>query len=136
MRFYARFACENPHFHTSWYKISYDTLAKKRFLDECDYITRLRLVLQTHTRQKTFHRTRIVMYYFSKFFSNFFSKFVFWGLYSRCSLVYRDKTDSMYLCYEKYDLQANIAGQYSIPITAYKIFSTQTDTTPLVIILP
>ena len=33
-------------------------------LDECDYITRLRLVLQTHTRQKTFHRTRSVMYYF------------------------------------------------------------------------
>ena len=63
MRFYARFACGNPHFHTSWYKISYDTRAKKRFLDECDYITRLRLVLQTHTRQKTFHRTRILMYY-------------------------------------------------------------------------
>ena len=29
-----------------------------------DYITRLRLVLQTHTRQKKFYRTRIVMYYF------------------------------------------------------------------------
>ena len=54
----------NPHFHTSWYKLSYDTRAKKRFLDKCDYITRLRVVLQTHTRQKTFHRTRIVMYYF------------------------------------------------------------------------
>ena len=27
----------------------------------------------------------------------------------------------MYLCY---DIQANIAGQYSIPIAAYKIFST------------
>ena len=26
MRFYARFACGNPHFHTSWYKISYDIL--------------------------------------------------------------------------------------------------------------
>ena len=36
---------------------------KKRLFDKCDYITRLRLVLQTHTRQKTFHRTRIVMYY-------------------------------------------------------------------------
>ena len=30
----------------------------------------------------------------------------------------------MYLCYEEYDIQANIAGQYSIPITEYKIFST------------
>ena len=39
-------------------------LVRLRFLDKCDYITRLRLVLQTHTRQKTFHRTRIVMYYF------------------------------------------------------------------------
>ena len=29
MRFYARFACGNPHFHTSCYKISYDTRAKK-----------------------------------------------------------------------------------------------------------
>ena len=37
--------------------------AEKRFLDKCDYITRLRLVLQTHTRQKKVHRTRIVMYY-------------------------------------------------------------------------
>ena len=46
------------------------------------------------------------------FFSNFFAKFVFWGLYSRYSPVYRDKTDSMYLCYEKYDIhQANIAFQ-------------------------
>ena len=35
----------------------------KRFRDKCDYITRFRLVLQTHTRQKTFYRTRIVMYY-------------------------------------------------------------------------
>ena len=52
-------------FHTSWYKISYDTRANKHFLDKCDYITRLRLVLQTHTRQKTFHRTRIVMYYYA-----------------------------------------------------------------------
>ena len=30
-------------------------------------ITRLRLVLQTHTRQKTFHRTRSVMYYYYRF---------------------------------------------------------------------
>ena len=64
MRFYALFACGKPHFHTSWYKISYDTRANKRFLVKCDYITRLWLVLQTHTRQKTFHRTCIVMYYF------------------------------------------------------------------------
>ena len=58
---------ECVNFHTSWYKISYDTRAKTRFLDKCDYITRLRLVLQTHTRQKTFHRTRSVMYYFQRF---------------------------------------------------------------------
>ena len=43
------------------------------------------------------------------FCQNFFPKFVFCGLYSRCSPVYRDKADSMYLCYEKYDMQANIA---------------------------
>ena len=43
---------------------------------------------------------------FFPFFQNFFSKFVFWGLYSRCSPVYRDETESMYLCYEK----SNIAG--------------------------
>ena len=59
MRFYARFACGNPHFRTSQYKMS------KRFLDECDYITRLQLMLQTHARQKTFHRTQIVLYYFT-----------------------------------------------------------------------
>ena len=38
-------------------------LCEKRFLDECDYINRLRVVLQTHTHQKKFYRTRIVMYY-------------------------------------------------------------------------
>ena len=32
MRFYARFACGKPHFHTSLYKISYDTRAKNVFL--------------------------------------------------------------------------------------------------------
>ena len=32
MRFYARIACGNPHFHTSWYKISYDTRGKNVFL--------------------------------------------------------------------------------------------------------
>ena len=64
MRISAREACVKPHFHTSWYKISYDTRAKKRVLDKCDYITRLRLVLQTHTRQKTFYRTRIIMYHY------------------------------------------------------------------------
>ena len=32
MRFYARFTCGNPYFHTSWYKISYDTRAKNFFL--------------------------------------------------------------------------------------------------------
>ena len=62
MRFYARVACGNPHFHMSWYKISYNTRAKKPFFDKCDYITRLQLVLRPHTRQKTFHRTRSVMY--------------------------------------------------------------------------
>ena len=30
----------------------------------------------------------------------------------------------------------NVAGQYSISITAYKMFITETDTTPLVLILP
>ena len=99
MRFYARFAGGNPHFHTSWYKISYDTRANKRFLDKCDYITRLRLVLQPHTRQKTFHRTRIVMYYcfgisFPKFFcqnllrnfffQHFFSSIFFQIFFTKC----------------------------------------------------
>ena len=89
MRFYARFACGNPHFHTSWYKISYDTRAKKRFLDKCDYITRLRLVLQTHTRQKTFHRTRIVMYYLcfpGKL--KFLSCWDFWRSWLRSKKIY------------------------------------------------
>ena len=40
---------------------------KQSIFDKCDYITRLRLVLQTHTRQKTFHRTRSVMYYYIYF---------------------------------------------------------------------
>ena len=53
MRFYARFVCGNPHFDASGYKISYDTRAKNVFLTSV-----------THTRQKTFHRTRIVMYYY------------------------------------------------------------------------
>ena len=45
--------------------------------------------------------------FFSTFFSElFFLKFFFCGLYSRCLPVYRDKTDSMYLCDEKYDRQA------------------------------
>ena len=46
---------------------------------------------------------------FQKFFFNFFFKICFLRLYSRCSPVYRDKMDSMCLCYEKYDIQANIA---------------------------
>ena len=46
--------------------VHYDTSANKRFLDKCDYITRLRLVLQTHARQKTFHRTRIVRNFISR----------------------------------------------------------------------
>ena len=46
-------------------------------------------------------------FFFLKFFfQHFFSKIFFWGLCSRCLPVYRDKTDSMYLCYEKYDKQA------------------------------
>ena len=40
------------------------------------------------------------------------------------------KTDSMYLCYGKYDIQAYIAGQYSIPITAYKIYYALVITLP------
>ena len=60
--------------------------------------------------------------HFSKIFcQNFFPKFVFWGFYSRCSPVYRDKTDSMYLCYEKYDIQANIAvSKFKIKIRNLK----------------
>ena len=66
-RVYARFACGNPHFHTSWYKISYDTRAKNVFL--ASMITSLAFGSWcTHTRQKSFHRTRIVMYYFSYIF--------------------------------------------------------------------
>ena len=60
MRFYARFACGNPHFYTSWYKISYDTRAKNVFLtnvslqqEASDLIT---------LAKKKFYRTRIVMY--------------------------------------------------------------------------
>ena len=35
------------------------------------------------------------------------------------------RQNGLYVRYcEKYDIQANIAGQYSIAITAYKIFST------------
>ena len=48
-------------------------MCEKRFFDKCDYITRLRLVLQTHTRQKTFHCTRSVMYYYSIQFGYHFS---------------------------------------------------------------
>ena len=40
------------------------------------------------------------------------------------SRLQRQNYVSMYLFYEKYDIQPNIAGQYSIPITTYKIFST------------
>ena len=37
------------------------------------HLTSLRLVLQTHTRQKTFHRTRSVMYYFTTQMCHFVS---------------------------------------------------------------
>ena len=43
-------------------------------------------------------------YFFPKIFFRLFQIF-FWGLYSRCLCVYRDKTWSMYLCYEKYNIQ-------------------------------
>ena len=74
--------------------------------------------------EKKIFRNFFPKIFFSKFFSNLFqnffpiffkiffqlfSKICFLRLYSRCSLVYRDKTDFMYLCYEKYDIQANIA---------------------------
>ena len=42
---------------------------------------------------------------FNIFFLKFLFKIFFWGLYSWCLPVYRDKTNSMYLCYEKYDIQ-------------------------------
>ena len=48
--------------------------------------------------------------FFQKFCSKnfiqlFFSKFFFFEGFTRWLPVYRDKTDSMYLCYEKYDIQ-------------------------------
>ena len=42
--------------------------------------------------------------FFSNFISNLFLKFIFEG-FTLDTPVYRDKTDSMYLCYEKYDIQ-------------------------------
>ena len=43
---------------------------------------------------------------FKIFFSeNFFPNFFFLRFYCRCFPVYRGKTESMYLCYEKYDIQ-------------------------------
>ena len=46
------------------------------------------------------------------FFSNFFQKLFFLGLYSGCLPVYRDKTDSMYLCYEKSRVAGAIRDKY------------------------
>ena len=54
---------------------------------------------------KFFFQNFFSKFFFRNFFQNFFSKFVFWGLYFRCFSVYTDKSDSMYLCYEKYDIQ-------------------------------
>ena len=48
-----------------------------------------------------FFQNFLLNIFFPKFFFNFF----FWALYSRCFLVCRANTDSMYLCCEKYDLQ-------------------------------
>ena len=42
------------------------------FSDECDYITRLRLVLQTHTRLENIFRTRIVRNFISRGVKIFF----------------------------------------------------------------
>ena len=58
-------------------------------------------------------------FFFQNFFSNFVQIFFFWGLYSRCLPVYRDKTDSMYLCYEK----SRVAGA-----TRDKYITYRTDT--------
>ena len=55
----------------------------------------------------------------SQFFFQLFSKIFFWGLYSRCLSVYGDKTDSMYLCYEK----SRVAGA-----TRDKYITYRTDT--------
>ena len=68
---------------------------------------------------KTFFKIFSPKLCFQKFVSNF-SKFVFWGLYSRCSPVYRDETHSMYLYYEKYDIQANIA--FRLQHTKFSVF--------------
>ena len=43
--------------------------------------------------------------FFSNFFPTFCQNFFFSGFYSRPLPVYREKTNSMYLCYEKYDIQ-------------------------------
>ena len=73
MWYYACFACGNPHFHTSWYKISYDTRAKNVFLTS---------VITSHgfgsccklTLVRKFYCTRIVIYY------SFYIKRIGWFL--------------------------------------------------------
>ena len=56
---------------------------------------------------KFFFQNFFFKIFFPKFLLQiFFQIFFFCGLYSRCLPVYREKTDSTYLCYEKYDKQA------------------------------
>ena len=52
-----------------------------------------------------FFKIFFLKFFFQIFFQLFFNIF-FWALHSRFLPVYRGKTDSMYLCYEKYDKQA------------------------------
>ena len=114
MRFYARFACGNPHFHTSWYKISYDTRAKKRFLDKCDYITRLRLVRQTHTRQITFHRTRSVMYYFFSILTTL--RLTFFSTFSiRPSIFFSISTTPFLTFFSTFSIRPSIPSLFHCP---------------------
>ena len=46
MRFYARFVCGNPHFHTSSYKISYRNVILNAFFSKRHLSTRLAVKLE------------------------------------------------------------------------------------------
>ena len=78
--------------------------------------------------------------FFSKFFSNFFPKIFFQlfflNLFFKALLSMLSRLQRQNGLYVSVLWKIWYTGQYSIPITAYKIFSTSTVTTPLVIILP
>ena len=58
--------CGLTHFHTSWYKISYDTRAKNIFLTSVSLQHEPKASDVITLVKKTFHRTRSVMYYFEE----------------------------------------------------------------------